>query len=1073
MLLGAPASRQEPLVSPPQPARDQADIGTVEPYRRASGVRRLAVDLEPAYVALERVERRLEAFRSRLDRVAVVETTLALFLHLQITVLVAAFGAWPEGSPFLWRLGSVAYGSAGIVIIGIVVGVHRLLRNGDPRSLSRLIEDRLASGSDLLRSTMELLPRREQLVRAEGVSPALLARLAHAAEAQLANLHPEALAPLRRARRLGLVVVGLFVAAMAWDGTHEGVVRHALAHLSSRTGASRAAVSSGVTRPTLVSDLIVKLQMPAYTGLEDRQFPSDSGDLTVLRGTRVELSAMPIVRASQAYIVSRRDPSRPLPALIGPDGRITVSFVVMEPDGYAIRLVRPDGVTEDEERWRALGLSEDAPPGVEVVVPDKDLDVHVDDRVLVAATIVDDFGLSQVEVAIEREGRPAERRVMSVQAGERRVEVTEEIALQSLSPRPGERIGLVVEARDNDAISGAKIGRSERVTLRVFSPEEHHRALVDAIAALTDVLTDRLADRLECKLDNDEPIAVEDAISVQRGFNKAESDAASALSELRKRAKEDALAPASLFEDLEAAARSLHDALAEELRAIERISTDEDTFPGSRERRLTVLKKHAGRLVRELERAIVLLDALVGRERQKSMLAQVKDVARTERELMDVLKNLKQSSDPALRSEAERKLDELERSIDQMMADLARNAKGANAENFNEGALDPLGQAKDLASHKKQVSEIRDLIRKGRFDEAERLMQELQGRTREMAEAMRDDLHESETAEEHAFEQELRELTGDMARAAGEQDGVLSEGEPPATEQQRALGEHWKGKLERVVPGVVEAIKEAQDRVAPNVLKNPEVAQRPVLPRARDAIRTALDALQRLDVDGALQAMNEAQDMLAQAQAEAEMQGFDAPGAHDRRAAQQDAESIQRAMLRLGDADRALRSSIPQPRETLSPEGRGRLGRAADAQRGTRQRLSKLRERLARLAEAHPALEREAGSSLEQADQAMREAEDAMRAYRAISGAERAREARRAIEQARQAVQRASERRQVQPSPRTGDGVGYGSKRVEIAKPSPGGVPKEFREEVLRAMKEGGPERYRSQIRRYYEEILK
>ena len=44
---------------------------------------------------------------------------------------------------------------------------------------------------------------------------------------------------------------------------------------------------------------------------------------------------------------------------------------------------------------------------------------------------------------------------------------------------------------------------------------------------------------------------------------------------------------------------------------------------------------------------------------------------------------------------------------------------------------------------------------------------------------------------------------------------------------------------------------------------------------------------------------------------------------------------------------------------------------------------------------------------------------------------------------------------------------------MEIPDEDPNEAPEEFRKDLLDAMKQGAPERYRDQVKRYYEELVK
>jgi hypothetical protein len=52
-------------------------------------------------------------------------------------------------------------------------------------------------------------------------------------------------------------------------------------------------------------------------------------------------------------------------------------------------------------------------------------------------------------------------------------------------------------------------------------------------------------------------------------------------------------------------------------------------------------------------------------------------------------------------------------------------------------------------------------------------------------------------------------------------------------------------------------------------------------------------------------------------------------------------------------------------------------------------------------------------------------------------------------------------------------GRGNKAEKVEIPEEDPNAAPREFRKDVMDAMKQGAPDRYKDQNKKYYEELVK
>jgi hypothetical protein len=168
----------------------------------------------------------------------------------------------------------------------------------------------------------------------------------------------------------------------------------------------------------------------------------------------------------------------------------------------------------------------------------------------------------------------------------------------------------------------------------------------------------------------------------------------------------------------------------------------------------------------------------------------------------------------------------------------------------------------------------------------------------------------------------------------------------------------------------------------------------------------------------------------------------------------------------------------------MSEQDRSRLQRLQGQQRQLEQRAQQLGEQLQELSQAAPVFGPEASQQLGEAERRMGEAvnrlegKDPGRGY----GEQRA-----ALEQLDRFREELEKQQQQQggggggmpfPFPMfaqqgRGDGGGLSTEKVEIPGEEAYQAPKEFRKDLLDAMKQAAPEKYRDQVKRYYEELVK
>jgi hypothetical protein len=187
------------------------------------------------------------------------------------------------------------------------------------------------------------------------------------------------------------------------------------------------------------------------------------------------------------------------------------------------------------------------------------------------------------------------------------------------------------------------------------------------------------------------------------------------------------------------------------------------------------------------------------------------------------------------------------------------------------------------------------------------------------------------------------------------------------------------------------------------------------------------------------------------------------------------AERMSKDAQKIADVRQKLEQLLPQPGQMLSEEDRQHLRQQAQEQRGLERRAQGLEQKMDELSQMAPIFDPDAQQQIQQVTERMGDAAQRMdqrdpgHAY----GEERA-----AAEQ----LQRFQ--KQMQSSQRKG-GRGLplpmfagapqraSQEKVEIPDADQYRAPKEFRKDLLDAMKQGAPDRYKDQVKRYYEELVK
>jgi hypothetical protein len=920
-------------------------------------------------------------------------------------------------------------------------------------AVARFVEGRLPELRDDLRSAVELGTELPRLVERPVLSTVLVEELRRGVQGRLSGVAPERLLRpqgQRHRRRSAIALAafgGLWLLALV---ASPGALRRGLAEL--RVGRARVVATS--VEP-IVGDLSLELRMPAYTRLPPRVIPSSSGQVLALPGTEVRIEARLLVpRATTAALGIEAD-GQPAGTELPVELRghqLSARFTVDKPGSYRF-IIGAGGHRVREPEGHRIDLDADRAPRVDLYAPAEVLEVAGPRRVELAWSVDDDYGLGPLDLVWRVAGGAEQRRTIHspTELGQRAASGKFEWDLGELDLRPGARVAYHLEAKDNDDVGGPNIGFSRTLYLTVTSPREQREAALAVEEQLLEAAIGQLADRLELQRGDDEKLVA-------------------AIAALHPRA-EALLALLAQTETALAADKQSRPEVGTQLREMHarlgKLTRDEETLlaeskkPAPHAKPARALEAGNGRHVAELERDVIALDDLLGRQRMEELLRVGDEMSQARDRLKSLLEQYKRTRSEATKKEIERELRELERKLAELRQKASKLASAVPDQFLNREAM---GKG-DMQG---QLDKLRDMLAHGDVDRALAELERLSSTLDKMIASMEGDLRgyrrERFTAEEKALaelESKLADLEHDERQIQGQTEEV----------RQRTRAEAQRRMRDKVEP----FIKRAREQVA-QVKKQLDAVEPPALSpfaqeelgRIRQRVADLDKALAEGDLDEARGMARLAdQGMLGMAadlgeQEERRWRGV-RPGARRAREHLEQGEAGTRELL--SELDKVL----PRPDELMSPEDAKRLGQLAEQQRAARRRASEL-ERMGAPSPSEsgkPALPRNLGEALRDAGQHMDRAE----------GRLRGRDARDASGEEGQALDKLAKlREQLQEERRPREQMSGGRIDREPVK-IPGAdeyhAPREFRQDLLEAMKKGAPADYKDQVKRYYEELVK
>ncbi len=998
----------------------------------------------------------MDAVRRRQRRAFLLQGALQGFAALAVAALGSALLA--RAAPSAARLLLAAGGLVALGLFAFRGLVQARRRTGDQFRTARLVAARLPGVSLDLLAALEL---RAALGHSDAFSQELARAYLSGTDARAVALDARHVVDGRPTRVALLLALG----ALALLGLGALLGPEGLRPLVRLLVTPPSNAASG--REPITGDVELTYRYPAYLGLLPRTVSGTAGEIAAPVGTLVELrtrSDRPVVQAG--LVVS----GAPVPLRVENGRDLSGSLLVRKSGTYSVAFYGRTGRELARGPEVPITAEPDAPPQVSLLLPASDLEVDPGGEVVLRWEASDDHGLQALALVYQGPSGAESRVALPLEEG-RRSQGTWRWALSGLKLSPGDRVSYFLEATDNDAVDGPQKGTSRTQALHVYSAAEHRLEALRKLEALWERMVTHLADRMEGPdraRTRDLPavtaqVRVDDAGQALAGDLVATGHL---LAQERDRQEALIAAATNLGERLAHSVRLISDARRLYLRFGARPG---DNDPAAR------LSRAAGEGIAQLERDVLYLESLLDQQRGEEIRELTEALSHDQRELAQVIERLQTTKDPGLREQLLRQVANLHQHMNELIRrSMALRRTLHLEEHLN---LESLGENMGSA-----LDDIEKLLREGKTQEALAKLQQLQAQTEEQM--RREDEQVGRVDPElvkrfREFADALKETHDEQARVASETRTLRDR----YRDQLRARLQEKAGAVKEQIRKELEAVAQDYRKIRPGEL-GPRSDR--ALENAQSELENLKSALHSDDFDlatEAARAAGQASDEIARdaAQQHALQEAYRDPGDvrdQSKRLAQRMAQDAQK----MHDVQRSLQQLFPPAGSQLSPPDRQRVQQLSQEQRGLERRAQDLVQKMEQLNKLAPLFGQQGAEQLEQVAERMssaRERLDARDPGRGYGDQKSALDGLEELQRQMQQSQRPGGRGgQGFPLPMLAGGQGEGGnevlpQKVEIPDADPGTAFKDFRKDLLDAMKQGTPERYREQVKSYYEELVK
>ena len=939
---------------------------------------------------------------------------------------------------------------------------HWARLTGSPYRTARLVAAKVPGVSLDLLSALEL---RRALGMEPGFSSELVLAHLRRIDARAAELDLDRVVSPHRVRRAGLFALGALALLALVAGAFPERLRALLVQLRGAPGAVAG------TREPITGELEVLYQYPAYTGLAPRRVTGSTGDIGGPKGTVIQLRTR-ADRAVQGAHLAVGGATVPLLVANGRD--LSGSLVLEKPGTYAFVFTGRGGREVARGPEMPLAVEPDLPPTATLLLPIAEVEVDPDQEVLLRWEASDDYGLSGVALVWTGPDGQSHRHPLTHDDG-RKSGGQFKWALAPLKLGPGDRIAYAIEATDNDAVDGPQKGTSRQQTLVVYSAAEHRREALRRATELWERLLMHLATRMEGP-DRDrtktaDKVRAQEPVDTS-GTTLGTDFVATGRALARERDRNEALvsALAHVGEDVLGKVR----ATSESRKLWYRLAPRRGEYDV--DARLTrVVGRRSPRWRRTRSTS--------GASRPAADGGAPRPGGQLSREQRGWPRSSRQFRTPGThcRGKILKQVAALRDRMNELLRRMGELQKSIRDEHFNVEAMRELAKQQDMQGG---LDDIEKLLKDGKTEEALARLQQLQAQMSELQSR----LEESAGSLGNRVNPELVKRYREFAEALKS----TTEEQKQLAEQTRAVRDRYREqmrqRLRQAASGLKEQLQKKAEQVAQDYAK---VGPNDLSPRADQPLEQARTELDNLR--SALKA--EDFDLAAESAQRAARQSEELSRAGDQQRALDEAyqnppevrEKSRKLAQRLEkDAEtmREIRKKLdqlfPPLASQLSQGDRQKTQEMAQAQRKLGQKAQGLQQQMRQLEQMAPIFGEQGEESMQQVAERMAgsterlEGKDPGRGYGEQKGAL---DALQALQDTMQQSQRGGGKGGL-PLPLLAGGDQEGGnelsrQKVEVPDADPNGAPREFRKDLLDAMKQGTPERYRDQVKQFYEELVK
>lgn len=834
----------------------------------------------------------------------------------------------------------------------------------------------------------------------------------------------------------------------------------------------------------VVADLVITYRYPAYTGRMPRTIHNSDGSLFALKGTQVVIRARALEPISRATMVINQ--KKLVPLTIGKDKQaIEGSINLLKPGNYQFRFATVQGNLQ-RGSIRNIRIQPDHNPKVELRYPKKDLEVKEREEVPIVYRASDDFGVSKVylvykNLSSRRFNKPKKILLKDFKSPPTKSMQQASWELVALPFGPGDKIAYHIEVHDNDSISGPKKGRSRTRHINIFSPLKAHEKLLLVQEKLLKQMVNFLADLLTAP----KPLISEED-EIYRNFRTLDAKASELIGFFKRllpQMRKDSLTkPYTLvaIENLLFRFSSRHNQRQFITKRMRLSLQNQQQAPAYMSSAKFPRELAASQITGEIpyqEDDVYALTMLLNRQRLDILKDLAKQLTNSQNRVQDLLEQYRKKRDKATKQALMQELARLERLIRDINRRMQKLHRQIPDEHLNM-------QAFKNKSTMGKLKRLKDMVKKDNLEEAAKELSKLAQNIEKMVSQM--DRYSKQAGGQglQRMVAAMKKIMQQIQQLEKKQERLSNRTRDVQRQVAKRMNKDLKKKLKKILKKQLERTKKMRQEMKDIRNKMGRDMQRYRLSPRQEKLERRIQELEKMlkmgDVHESMEVIQQYQNQVQwhKYSMQRMKRMFQRHRRHRAQAAQKSKTSLQKTESIARKIQQDLRKIFPSPKPYMKAQDKRRMQRYSQQQEMLRQEARKLERRMARMAKRMPMFKSTMQKGLKEAAGEMNGAKHQLKRNSAQPAFGHQQKAISKLRKVRRQMSR-SMKRQGKKGGKQGKGKRGGRGRyrthqeVKIPDPSKHKAPKALRQDILDAMKEKFPHKYKEQIHRYYEKLAK